>query len=102
MAEKTGLEPATSCVTGRHSNQLSYFSVILVEVVGVEPTMFLMWRIYSPLPSTNSAHSSKIVHTLRYAFRHRSKVNGECVLKHTRLVALSPRHSSFGICFNTL
>ncbi len=58
MAEKTGLEPATSCVTGRHSNQLSYFSVILVEVVGVEPTMFLMWRIYSPLPSTNSAHTS--------------------------------------------
>ena len=74
----------------------------LVEVVGVEPTMFLMWRIYSPLPSTNSAHSSKIVHTLRYAFRHRSKVNEECVLKHTRLVALSPKHSSFGICFNTL
>ena len=58
LAEKTGLEPATSCVTGRHSNQLSYFSVILVEVVGLEPTTFLMWRIYSPLPSTNSAHTS--------------------------------------------
>jgi hypothetical protein len=29
-------------------------------------------------------------------------VNGECVLKHTRLVALSPKHTSFGICFNTL
>ena len=24
MAGLTGLEPATSCVTGRHSNQLSY------------------------------------------------------------------------------
>jgi len=27
---------------------------------------------------------------------------GKCVLKHTRLVALSPKHSSFGICFNTI
>ena len=25
-AEWTGLEPATSCVTGRHSNQLNYHS----------------------------------------------------------------------------
>lgn len=24
MAVRTGLEPATSCVTGRHSNQLNY------------------------------------------------------------------------------
>ena len=27
LAEWTGLEPATSCVTGRHSNQLNYHSV---------------------------------------------------------------------------
>lgn len=27
MAERTGFEPATSCVTGRHSNQLSYRSI---------------------------------------------------------------------------
>ena len=27
MAERTGLEPATSCVTGRRSNQLNYRSV---------------------------------------------------------------------------
>jgi hypothetical protein len=26
LAEWTGLEPATSCVTGRHSNQLNYHS----------------------------------------------------------------------------
>jgi hypothetical protein len=25
MAGQTGLEPATSCVTGMHSNQLSYW-----------------------------------------------------------------------------
>jgi hypothetical protein len=24
LAVRTGLEPATSCVTGRHSNQLNY------------------------------------------------------------------------------
>ena len=28
MAVRTGLEPATSCVTGRHSNQLNYRTVI--------------------------------------------------------------------------
>ena len=26
MAERTGLEPATPCVTGRYSNQLNYRS----------------------------------------------------------------------------
>jgi hypothetical protein len=29
MADRTGLEPATSGVTGRHSNQLNYRSAIL-------------------------------------------------------------------------
>ena len=35
MAVWTGLEPATSCVTGRHSNQLNYQTVM--EVNGIEP-----------------------------------------------------------------
>jgi hypothetical protein len=29
LAERTGLEPATSGVTGRHSNQLNYHSKLL-------------------------------------------------------------------------
>ena len=33
MAEWTGLEPATPCVTGRYSNQLNYHSVKLKLVV---------------------------------------------------------------------
>jgi hypothetical protein len=33
QADRTGLEPATSCVTGRHSNQLNYRSVLLLRVV---------------------------------------------------------------------
>ena len=32
MAERTGLEPATSCVTGRRSNQLNYRSVLSIKV----------------------------------------------------------------------
>ena len=40
MAEKTGIEPATSCVTGMRSNQLSYFSK-LVDSNGFEPLRFL-------------------------------------------------------------
>jgi hypothetical protein len=30
LAERTGLEPATSDVTGRHSNQLNYHSFVLL------------------------------------------------------------------------
>ena len=40
MAVRTGLEPATSCVTGRHSNQLNYRTVLKIkmeEVEGFEP-----------------------------------------------------------------
>ena len=31
MADRTGLEPATSGVTGRHSNQLNYRSTELCD-----------------------------------------------------------------------
>ena len=31
VADRTGLEPATSAVTGRHSNQLNYRSKFFVE-----------------------------------------------------------------------
>ena len=39
MATWNGLEPSTSAVTGRHSNQLNY-QTILVAGVGFEPTTF--------------------------------------------------------------
>ena len=32
MAVRTGLEPATSCVTGRHSNQLNYRTILYYEI----------------------------------------------------------------------
>ena len=32
MAERTGLEPATSGVTGQHSNQLNYRSAFFVPL----------------------------------------------------------------------
>ncbi|CCP20612.1 Putative uncharacterized protein [Bacillus velezensis UCMB5036] len=41
MAVRTGLEPATSCVTGRHSNQLNYRTIyFLVAGAGFEPATF--------------------------------------------------------------
>ena len=43
MADRTGLEPATSGVTGRHSNQLNYRSIkILVGAEGIEPPTFAL------------------------------------------------------------
>src|SRR3954468_7403420 len=36
MAVWTGLEPATSCVTGRHSNQLNYQTIFLILIVSKE------------------------------------------------------------------
>ncbi len=37
MARVTGLEPATSGVTGRHSNRLSYTRAFLGEPLGGPP-----------------------------------------------------------------
>ena len=45
MADRTGLEPATSGVTGRHSNQLNYRSAALGDLVGgtgVEPVTYAL------------------------------------------------------------
>ncbi len=44
MAERTGLEPATPCVTGRYSNQLNYRSGIFYMVggTGVEPVTYAL------------------------------------------------------------
>jgi len=35
--EKIGLEPIAFCVSGRRSNQLSYISILVLQV-GFEPT----------------------------------------------------------------
>ncbi len=39
MAVWTGLEPATSCVTGRHSNQLNYQTKIILMAVSKETVL---------------------------------------------------------------
>ncbi len=36
MAEWTGLEPATSGVTGQHSNRLNYHSAVSRQLYGAE------------------------------------------------------------------
>ena len=46
MARITGLEPVTSCVTGKRSSQLNYIRE-LVRHVGFEPTTFGLRVRYS-------------------------------------------------------
>ena len=36
IATLTGLEPVTSCVTGKHSNQLNYRAILMTDT-GIEP-----------------------------------------------------------------
>ena len=43
MAERTGLEPATSGVTGQHSNQLNYRSTLVNPRILRKP-------LFSPIP----------------------------------------------------
>src|SRR6476659_11299710 len=38
MAVRTGLEPATSCVTGRHSNQLNYRTILRGQDLNLRPS----------------------------------------------------------------
>ena len=39
IATLTGLEPVTSCVTGKHSNQLNYRAIYIVTDTGIEPIL---------------------------------------------------------------
>ncbi len=41
MADRTGLEPATSGVTGRHSNQLNYRSAAVIN----QTFKFNLWSL---------------------------------------------------------
>ena len=47
MAEWTGLEPATSGVTGQHSNRLNYHSAELTMIAGLENSR----KLFSVPPS---------------------------------------------------
>ena len=75
MAVRTGLEPATSCVTGRHSNQLNY------------RTIFYFHRVYLHLrPPQNVAYFSRcFCSSDPYGIRTRvTAVKGRCLNRLTK------------------
>ena len=54
MARATGLEPALhfcSALKGQWLYQFAYTRIKMVVRVGLAPTLFLVWQIYSLLPS---------------------------------------------------
>ena len=46
MAERTGLEPATSGVTGQHSNQLNYRSALETVNLRILHDKSLYWKAF--------------------------------------------------------
>jgi hypothetical protein len=44
----TGFEPATSCVTGRHSNQLNYQTNILISIKNLFPNPKILLGLTNP------------------------------------------------------
>ena len=67
-ADRTGLEPATSAVTGRHSNQLNYRSVLPCGAAKIEKNSYaankflfnfnLTFLMLSHLPKANQTNDS--------------------------------------------
>ena len=71
MAERTGLEPATPCVTGRYSNQLNYRSAKkkglneMAERTGLEPATPCVTGRYSNQLNYRSAFVVRIIISFR-------------------------------------
>jgi hypothetical protein len=69
VARVTGLEPATSGVTGRHSNQLSYTRTFTVYAPIPESTKAPLWevaRVTGLEPATSGVtgrHSNQLSYT---------------------------------------
>ena len=77
---------------------------LMVEAVGIEPTVFLMWVIYSHLPSPLGTHLQwKIITLSRYAVNRCAGGGGECVVKCSpRLCRVSSLSFGVGKHFTTL
>lgn len=65
----TGLEPATSCVTGRHSNQLNYQTKM-----SIVPIFITVWMGPEPatFPTCRDCHSNQLL--VRRSFMRRRKL----------------------------
>jgi hypothetical protein len=66
MARVTGLEPATSGVTGRHSNQLSYTRASFLPYVRMFRPVFRVARVTGLEPATSGVtgrHSNQLSYT---------------------------------------
>ena len=80
LAEQTGPEPATSAVTGRRSNQLSYCSVVRLD--GLEPSTFsLSEKRSNQLSYKRLTHKQELLFLIIKFFNLRCFLNILKVLK---------------------
>src|SRR3954464_13585401 len=97
MAVRTGLEPATSCVTGRHSNQLNYRTKLRGQDLnlrpsGYEPDELPDCSTPQPVPSNEGRAFSPKRRPFanpfsRLASLRRGRANGAWFGSHSRIRA---------------
>jgi hypothetical protein len=77
LADRTGLEPATSAVTGRHSNQLNYRSVLpcgaaKIENIFSNANLFYIFFLFLLFP-VQPDHKTCYRKASRYKAAHKRK-----------------------------
>jgi hypothetical protein len=112
MAGTTGLEPATSAVTGQRSNQLSYVPKVALGNYGVmSHRMSIFYKILSLCPilpfvvsgtATRLSDRGKLNLTTKISLSDLKAVLGASEIVKIKTASIEPSHASERITFRQL